>query len=543
MNNLKKTLILADNFFAKGEYKSALDKYSLVNSRSSQLLTNSQCSNLQACERVIYGIDDVSKLTIDNLGYPISNYISQHGNPSWDSNLSLVSIVITTHNTGLYIKRCLDSLRRQTYSRLEVIVVDDASSDNSVQIIKEYQQDYSGFSLKLLCLSCNLGTYFAKNYGIKEAKGDYIFFQDSDDFSHEERINLCMHKILKHNWLGIRCEYARVNEHDQIVRVNNYVSKIGLIVLGFHKSVFTQIGYFNPTIKGSDDEFNWRFRTFIGKELYGELLLPLYFALVRSNSLFVDMIACSTETNITQQSSIVRQEYIKAAKDLYSKTSADKCASYFDFPSIRDKVNVSTDMSKLANPKYPVVLNFAINQEHSYHVLLESLDLLSRQCDIINVFTEEKSVYEQVKINKSVNVNLYLADSIPNELFSLRVLQQLKITYGAVYWINLPVLEYYAPDLINFILASISSELNTGICWFNKNNFIDTMLNKTMLIDENQVINYDDLCYWGIAVFSANFSVSPYQFWIMRSKKFFVNFVEICLNSGLKNSLLNLKKY
>lgn len=542
MDNLKKSLALADKFFVTGEYKLALDKYSWVNSRSDKLLTDSQYSNLQKCERVIYGVEDVSKLTVDDLDYPVQRYLRQHENLNFAST-PLVSVVITTHNTGSYIKRCLDSLRKQTYSMLEVIIVDDASSDNSVQIIKKYQLSYPDFDLRLLRLSCNLGTYFAKNYGIKEAKGEYIFFQDSDDFSHKERIRLCMYEILKHNWLGIRCEYVRINEHDQVVRVNNYISKIGLIVLGFHKSVFSKIGYFNPTIKGSDDEFNWRFRTFIGKHQYGDLLLPLYFALVRADSLFVDMVASYTETNIVQQPSDLRRVYINTAQDFYLKIPADECVSYFNFPSLRDKIDVAPEMSKLSNPKYPVVLNFLINEDNLYTILLCGLASLWMQYDIINIFTDKQSIYDRIVSEKSMNTQVYFAENISTELLSLRVLQHLKISYGAVYWINLPVLSYYAPDFINFVLISLRNNLSHNIIWLNTDNFVETMQDKILQADDEDITMDNGLSYWGVAFFSADITFNIYKLWCMRSNDFVFDFLNLCLNTDLENISLNLEVY
>lgn len=99
----------------------------------------------------------------------------------------LVSVIVTTYNSETFVERCLDSLINQTWENIEIIVVDDASIDNTVQIIKEkYPQ------VKLVPLECNAGTYHARNVGISYAVGEYVTFQDSDDWSHPQRVEIQM---------------------------------------------------------------------------------------------------------------------------------------------------------------------------------------------------------------------------------------------------------------------------------------------------------------------------------------------------------------
>lgn len=89
----------------------------------------------------------------------------------------LVSVVIPVYNREDTIKRAVDSVLCQTYSDIEVIVVDDGSTDNTVRIVSEYQDK----RVRIICQKERGGANKARNTGIVNAEGEYIAFQDSDD--------------------------------------------------------------------------------------------------------------------------------------------------------------------------------------------------------------------------------------------------------------------------------------------------------------------------------------------------------------------------
>ena len=90
-----------------------------------------------------------------------------------------ISIVIPVYNTAKYLKKCLDSLKFQTYENLEIICVDDGSTDGSLSVLQEYANSDSRF---LVYTQEHLGTSSARNIGISVASGEYISFVDSDDW-------------------------------------------------------------------------------------------------------------------------------------------------------------------------------------------------------------------------------------------------------------------------------------------------------------------------------------------------------------------------
>lgn len=98
----------------------------------------------------------------------------------------LVSVLVATYNSEDFIKETLDSLLKQTYKNLEILVCDDASSDSTVDIIKGYQERDS--RIVLIQNSKNLGISLNMNNGIHKAKGEYIAILDADDWAYPYRI-------------------------------------------------------------------------------------------------------------------------------------------------------------------------------------------------------------------------------------------------------------------------------------------------------------------------------------------------------------------
>ena len=100
-------------------------------------------------------------------------------------NLPLISIVIPVYNVEAYIEHCIHNILSQTYRNLEVIVVNDGSSDDSIKIAKELTKD----DLRFIYIDKeNGGQSDARNAGLDIATGDYIFFCDPDDFMFEKSI-------------------------------------------------------------------------------------------------------------------------------------------------------------------------------------------------------------------------------------------------------------------------------------------------------------------------------------------------------------------
>lgn len=91
----------------------------------------------------------------------------------------MVSIVIPSYNVEPYIARCLDSALRQSHTDIEIVVVDDASTDGSVSVVQKYQRRHT--NIRLLRHDCNRGLMATRRDGYMAAKGCFVMFLDSDD--------------------------------------------------------------------------------------------------------------------------------------------------------------------------------------------------------------------------------------------------------------------------------------------------------------------------------------------------------------------------
>lgn len=104
----------------------------------------------------------------------------------------LVSVIIPVYNVQEYLKRCLNSVINQSYSNIEIIIVNDGSTDNSNEICKNFESKDK--RIKLINKE-NEGLSLARKTGFNNAKGEYILFIDSDDFINEEYLENMMKQI------------------------------------------------------------------------------------------------------------------------------------------------------------------------------------------------------------------------------------------------------------------------------------------------------------------------------------------------------------
>ncbi len=106
-----------------------------------------------------------------------------------------VSIIIPVYNVEKYIARCLNSIVNQTFSDIEIIVVNDATPDSSMKIVKDYAKKDS--RIKILANSENCGLLWTRGVGFNAAQGEYIVFCDSDDWLPKDSLAVLYQAITK----------------------------------------------------------------------------------------------------------------------------------------------------------------------------------------------------------------------------------------------------------------------------------------------------------------------------------------------------------
>ena len=186
------------------------------------------------------------------------NYIKSTYNMVYSSSIGKnkivdfgkITVILTCYNSMNTIKYSLFSLINQTYENLEIIIVDDCSTDDTVKIIEEIKNKNNRRKIKIILNEENKGCYYSKNIGLKniDPGTKYICFHDSDDISKCCRIEKQIYFMKKNKLLISTC----------LGYNNNNNIKMPMITLMISKNVFETIGYFNLRRYGSDEEYYYR---------------------------------------------------------------------------------------------------------------------------------------------------------------------------------------------------------------------------------------------------------------------------------------------
>jgi len=113
----------------------------------------------------------------------------------------MISVIIPVYNTEKYLRRCLDSVLKQTYQDFEIIVINDCSPDNSATILNEYV--YKDSRIHVIENEQNEGSMFARSVGYKAAQGEYLTFLDSDDFLPKDALEVLLEAMLDEDDIAV----------------------------------------------------------------------------------------------------------------------------------------------------------------------------------------------------------------------------------------------------------------------------------------------------------------------------------------------------
>lgn len=138
-----------------------------------------------------------------------------------------ISVIIPVYNEGKYLKQCLDSILQQTYRNLEVILIDDGSTDNTLEISEQYRQKDK--RIRVLH-KANGGVGSSRNAGLTMANGDYIAFVDGDDWIDKNYFEN-LYNLLKRKQADVAvCNYSDYNDQTKLytfdVRDDDYYEKV-----------------------------------------------------------------------------------------------------------------------------------------------------------------------------------------------------------------------------------------------------------------------------------------------------------------------------
>jgi glycosyltransferase involved in cell wall biosynthesis len=129
-----------------------------------------------------------------------------------------VSIIIPIYNNEKYLKRCIDSLINQSLKEIEIILINDGSTDDSRKICESYSTKDKRVRL---INKLNRGVSDARNLGLEVAKGDCIGFVDSDDYVDQDMYKIMYEKLVSFNCDIVMCDFNRVKNNGEIVKVES----------------------------------------------------------------------------------------------------------------------------------------------------------------------------------------------------------------------------------------------------------------------------------------------------------------------------------
>ncbi len=255
----------------------------------------------------------------------------------------LVSVIIPVHNREEYIGEAVESVLNQSYKNIELIIVDDGSTDNTGNIVKEYMEKDDRVRY---IYQENQGSGAARNTGIKEAKGEYVAFLDSDDkyfpFAIEKMVYLFKQKpesvkLIYGDFITeiegsdekIYREIAEPREKpilfQQFLIGNPVLPTISIA----RRDVFDDIGLFDTKFKIAEDYDLWV--RLILKYDIGKLNLPV--SVYRTH-----------KEQITKDRGVLRYEVDKVALKLFYSLKPEKL-----FPNAKDKKEIASGLEVLAS--------------------------------------------------------------------------------------------------------------------------------------------------------------------------------------------------
>lgn len=140
-----------------------------------------------------------------------------------------LSVIIPTYNAKEYLKKCIESIIKSNFKNFEIIVVDNASTDNTASELKHFFSKYQD-RITIICLDRNYGPAKARNQGVKFAKGKYLGFLDSDTVVEKNWADKSL-KLFGNNKVGaVQCKLLSMKDRRKFDYAGEYLGSLGFLV-------------------------------------------------------------------------------------------------------------------------------------------------------------------------------------------------------------------------------------------------------------------------------------------------------------------------
>ena len=364
-----------------------------------------------------------------------------------------VSIIIPVYNVEKYIDECILSAINQTLDEIEIISIDDKSTDSSLDILNKYKEKYD--FVKVIANEKNMGVSATRNIGIQNAKGEYVYFLDSNDYLDKDAMEICYKKAKEYDLDIVKFD-TKVFE-DKGCKVNDFNESYKFIesecIKGedFLKKYFTTGDYNKLDISNLykrdfiiqnnlffcegilDENKLYSFRLFLLANRVLYIPKKLCFKRIRDNYI---KISDNCKKRLEDTEAILKEMYkfYMNNKDLFESNISDHIKNYIKFMFY--KAIILCERGNLIDDKNRIIEKFKIDDEISYEdsnnkknilflmyflydggaekalmSILDNLDYSKYNVDLVLLAKEKEYIYN---INENVNV-IYIYDS-PGQL-------------------------------------------------------------------------------------------------------------------------------
>jgi glycosyltransferase involved in cell wall biosynthesis len=273
-----------------------------------------EAADLSTALRGLYSGFDISPITFASGSGDLFDRLKVVNNASIKEaqhDSPLVSVILPVFNSGPFLTTALRGLQAQTWRNLEILLIDDGSTDGSLKIAQDASEQDS--RVKVFALGENVGAYPARNLGLAHARGEFITVHDADDWSHPQKIEVQVRPLIENPSLkATLSHWVRAGNNLEMTRWRVEESWIHRNVssLMFPRQLRDEIGYWDRVKVNADTEFYYRLIRLYGVESILEVYpgLPLSFGRTTAASL-----TTNTATHMRTQYSGIRHEYMEAA--------------------------------------------------------------------------------------------------------------------------------------------------------------------------------------------------------------------------------------
>ena len=181
-----------------------------------------------------------------------------------------VSVIVPCFNSETTLSHALASLREQSHEDLEILVVNDASTDRSPDLARAAASEDA--RIRVLSLDANKGAYTARNTGLREARGEFVLVHDADDWAHPRKVEVLAGYLMRNSTrIGVRARMIRFSPEIGTYHHGSYIRDDVSSFTFRREQALAHAGYFDSVRAGADSEYIFRLQRLLGIDCTGQI--------------------------------------------------------------------------------------------------------------------------------------------------------------------------------------------------------------------------------------------------------------------------------